>query len=254
MMATPDIIICEDLDALAVRAVDLIAQAASDAVRQRDRFALVLSGGSTPEKTYDLLARSNRAATIDWSRTYLFFGDERCVPPEDARSNFALAQRTLLARVPVPSTHVFAVPTWRKNAAEAAAEYADELARFFTDTVNATLPRFDLILLGLGDDGHTASLFPSAPTLRVHDAWVTWSPPGTLPPHVDRVTLTYPVLNAARQIVFLVAGDRKATVLHEILETRPTRDQCPAAGVRPVDGTVTWLVDRRAARLLTRRQ
>jgi 6-phosphogluconolactonase len=129
------------------------------------------------------------------------------------------------------------------------------LARFFSpDVKKDALPRFDLILLGLGEDGHTASLFPGAAALQVEDAWVTWSPPGVLPPAVDRITLGFPVLNAARQVAFLVAGARKAAALHDVLEGGADRDRRPAAGVQPRDGTLTWFVDQDAAKLLTRKE
>lgn len=189
---------------------------------------------------------------IPWAQTYLFFGDERFVPLDDPRSNFALVRETLLERVPVSASQVFPVPTQSASAAEAAAVYAAGLARFFAAGPGAAPPRFDLVLLGLGSDGHTASLFPDSPALQVNDAWATWTPPGTLPPPVDRITLTYPVFNAARQVAFLVFGEKKAPALREVLEQQPTRERCPAAGIRPVDGTVTWLVDEAAARLLTR--
>jgi len=164
-----------------------------------------------------------------------------------------MAHRTLLARVPVPAAHVFAVPTVGHTAAEAAAAYAGTLRRFFAAAASDVPPCFDLILLGMGDDGHTASLFPGAAALRVDDAWVTWSPPGTLAPPVDRVTMTYPVLNAARHVAFLVAGQSKAPALRDVIEGRANRDAQPAAGIRPTRGTLTWLVDDDAASLLSAR-
>jgi 6-phosphogluconolactonase len=235
---------------LAVRAAEIVIQAARDAVAQRGRFTFVLSGGSTPEKTYALLAEADRAAAIDWPRVYLFFGDERLVPAEDPRSNFGLIRKNLLSRIPVPPANIFPVPTQGRNAAEASAAYAQMLAEFFSLSENIP-PRFDLILLGLGGDGHIASLFPFADALYVTDTWATWTSPGTLPPPVDRITLTYPVLNAARQIVFLVSGRDKASALRDVLEGQASYEDRPAAGVRPADGTVIWLVDKEAARLLT---
>jgi len=251
-MAAPGLIRCKDSDALAVEAAGLVIRCEQEAVRDRGRFTLVLAGGSTPEKTYGALAEPDRARAVDWSKTFVFFGDERLVPPDHAWSNFAMAHRTLLAQAPVPASHVFAVPTVGNTAAEAAAAYAETLRRFFSATANDPPPRFDLILLGLGEDGHTASLFPGSPALRGDDAWVTCSPPGTLPPPVDRVTMTYPVLNAARHVAFLVAGQGKAAALRDVFEGRASRDVRPAVGVRPEHGTVTWLVDEDAATLLCR--
>jgi 6-phosphogluconolactonase len=213
----------------------------------------VLSGGSTPEKTYRLLP--DGPPQLDWSRTYLFMGDERFVPADDPRSNVAMVRRSLLNHVSVPADHVFPVPSSQQapTPAEAARAYAEALARFFALPVNGQPPQFDLVMLGLGDDGHTASLFPGAPALNVRDAWVTWSPPGTLPPPVDRVTLTFPILNAARHILFLVAGEKKAEPLRDVLEGHPSPSDRPAAGVQPTDGRVTWMVDEAAASLLKRK-
>lgn len=213
---------------------------------------LALAGGSTPEKTYHLLAQPPRSGGIDWAHTYLFFGDERFVRPDDPSSNFAMVQRTLLGPVSVPADHAFSVPTQFETATSAAAEYASTLTEAFGIVDSRDPPRFDLILLGLGEDGHTASLFPGAVSLVVTDRWVVASPPGTLPPTVDRITLTYPVLNAAREILFLVSGKNKAEALQDVLEGHPRRDERPAVGVCPVDGTLTWMVDEVAASGLSR--
>ena len=243
--------IFEDSDQLAMHAADLITRADREAVRVRGRAMLALAGGSTPEKTYRLLAQPARRSRIDWAHTYLFFGDERFVRPDDPYSNFAMVQRTLLAPLSVPAGHVFPVPTQLETAAAAAAEYAAKLAKVFGIGERHDPPRFDLILLGLGEDGHTASLFPGAASLWVTDRWVVASPPGTLPPLVERITLTFPVVNAAREIMVLVSGQNKAEALHDVLEGRPTCEKRPAACIRPVDGTLTWLVDAAAASRLT---
>lgn len=252
MSNSKDLIVCSDADALAVRAAELIVRLAQQAIAQRGRFTLVLAGGSTPEKTYQCLANSETAAKIDWSKTFLFFGDERFVPADDFASNFGMVQRALLCRGHAPMENVFPVPTACEMAEIAAYEYGEQIAQFFGQTVRtAPPPSFDLVLLGLGDDGHTASLFPDMPALEVRDAWVTSSPPGRLPPPVERVTLTFPILNQARHVLFLVAGEKKASVLHEILESEPPVKKYPAAGIQPAGGTLTWLVDEAAANLLT---
>lgn len=242
----------KDSDELAVHAADRIVRIAQDAIRVRGRAMQALSGGSTPKKTYRLLAQPARRRRIDWAHTYLFFGDERFVPPDDPSSNFAMVQETLLEPASTPAGHVFPVPTQLATAALAAGEYAATLTRTFGMGESSDPPRFDLILLGLGDDGHTASLFPGAASLWVTDRWVVASPPGSLPPPVERITLTFPVLNAAREILFLVAGQNKAAALQDVLEGRPGRAERPAAAVCPVDGVVTWLVDEAAASRLTR--
>jgi 6-phosphogluconolactonase len=242
----------KDRDDLAVHAADRMTQVTQEAIQARGRAMLALAGGSTPKQTYSVLAQPARRNGIGWAHTYLFFGDERFVPPEDPSSNFAMVQHTLLAPVAVPAGHVFPVPTHLGTATAAAAAYAAMLAQAFELGDLLAPPRFDLILLGLGEDGHTASLFPGAASLQVADRWVVASPPGTLPPPVERITLTFPVVNAAREILFLVSGQHKAAALHDVLEERPSCEERPAVGVSPVDGTLTWFIDEAAASRLTR--
>jgi 6-phosphogluconolactonase len=248
----PAVTIFKDSDHLAAHAADIVTRAAQEAVRVRGRAMLGLAGGSTPEKTYSLLAQPGHRSRIDWGETFLFFGDERFVRPDDPLSNFAMVRRTLLAAVPVPAGHVFPIPTELPTAAAAAAAYTALLAKAVGIADGHDPPRFDLIILGLGEDGHTASLFPGAASLRVTDRWVVASPPGGLPPLVERITLTFPVLNAARRILFLVSGKNKAEALRDVLEGQPDREERPAAGVRPIDGTLTWFVDEAAAVRLKR--
>jgi 6-phosphogluconolactonase len=250
----PDSIVtvCRDPDDLARRAADLLVETARTAIGQRGRFTVALSGGSTPEKCYTLLAGPEYSGQIDWTRTLLFFGDERFVPHHDSRSNYALARRTLLDLAPIPAANLFPVPTDRPTPGDSARDYAATLARAFAIAPDGPPPRFDLILLGLGDDGHTASLFPGANALNETRAWVASSPPGVLPPPVDRVTFTYPVLNAARHVAFLVAGAKKADIFKAVLEGNAGPAVHPAAGVRPTKGALTWLVDTAAAARLNR--
>ena len=245
--------ICKNADDLASLAADLIVESAREAIESRGRFTIALAGGSTPEKTYALLARPEKQRDVDWSKAYIFFGDERYVPANDSNSNFAMAQRSLLSKVPIPATQIFPVPTVGLSLDEAAAAYAGTLAGCFSTTPRDAAPRFDLILLGLGDDGHTASLFPGKPAVSVADRWVVFSPPGVLPPPVDRITFTFPVLNAARHVMFLIAGEKKAGILKEVLEGARAPSRYPASGVHPIDGTLTWLVDEAAAKNLTHR-
>jgi len=238
-----------DADRLAAKAAARIAQAAAESIRHRGRFTLVLAGGSTPRKTYALLARGEGEASIDWSRTFLFFGDERHVPHDDPRSNYRMAHESLLTIAPIAHDQVLPIETDLATAEQCADQYSSALVRFF-GLPAGSMPIFDLILLGLGDDGHTASLFPDAAALGVNDRIATWSPPGVLPPPVARITLTYPALNAARQVMFLVAGANKAEALRDVVEGNATAQQRPAAGVRPESGRLTWLVDQSAAGLL----
>jgi len=238
--------------ALSDHAADLFARAAREAVATRGRFTVALTGGSSPHKTYELLAQAPRSARIDWANVFVFLGDERFVPFDDDRSNYGMCRRLLLDHVPLKDEQVFPIPTNAATPEEAADEYARTLTRALGQTAGGPPPALDLVLLGMGDDGHCASLFPGMPTLRVQDRWVVSSPPGTLPPPVDRVTCTFPVLNAARQVVFLVNGEKKATAVRDIFEGWAGVEQHPAAGVRPSAGTLTWLLDETAAGLLTK--
>ncbi len=248
MSGTPsyDLKIYRDADELAAKAALAVARAAAESIRHRGRFTLVLAGGSTPRKTYEILAAGEGENNIDWSRAYLFFGDERFVPLDDERSNFRMVQEALLSVAPIASEQVLPVRTDLPSAAACADDYAESVTKFFAQPTG-TMPIFDMILLGLGDDGHTASLFPGAKALSIDNRIATWSPPGVLPPPVDRITLTYPVFNAARQVTFLVAGANKADALADILMHGAEPSRRPAAGVRPETGRLSWLVDQAAA-------
>jgi len=239
-------------DALSAHAADLFVRAAREAIAARGRFSVALTGGSSPHKTYDLLARAPRSGQIDWANVFVFLGDERFVPEDDDRSNYGMCRRLLLDHVPLKEEQVFPVPVNAAAPQEAAEQYARTLACVFSLPVGGPPPALDLVLLGMGDDGHCASLFPGMPTLHVADHWVVSSPPGTLPPPVDRVTCTFPVLNAARQVVFLVNGEKKAGAVRDIFEGGAGTDQHPAGGVNPAAGALTWLLDETAAGLLTK--
>ena len=244
-----DLKIYRDADELAYKTALAVARTAAESIRHRGRFTLVLAGGSTPRKTYEILAAGEGENNIDWSRAYLFFGDERFVPHDDQQSNFRMVQEALLSVAPIASEQVLPVRTDLPSAAACADDYAESISKFFAQPTG-TMPIFDMILLGLGDDGHTASLFPGAKALAVDNRIATWSPPGVLPPPVDRITLTYPVLNAARQVTFLVAGANKAEALADILSGNVDLEQRPAARVRPETGRLSWLADQAAAGLL----
>jgi len=231
----PTVEILPTPDALAQRAAEVFVTLAAEAITARGRFDVALAGGSTPERTYRLLAADPR---IDWGRCRLFFGDERFVPADDPRSNVGMARRALLDAVPAT---VFPVPTDLPTVQEAAAAYE----RTLTDAFGGAVV-FDLLLLGLGDDGHTLSLFPGKPALTATGV-ATWSPPGVLPPPVDRVTLTFATANACRHAVFLVGGAGKAEIVAKVLGDGGDPMRYPAAGIRPTAGTVTWLLDAAAA-------
>jgi 6-phosphogluconolactonase len=226
---------------LAQSAAREFAARASEAIGERGRFAVVLAGGSTPRATYEILAR-DYSDQIDWNDVHVFFGDERSVPPDDDDSNYKMARGSLLDHVPIGSVHRM---QGELPPDEAAAAYEQDLRDFFGSDA---LPAFDLILLGTGDDGHTASLFPETSALEVHNRWVVANP--VLKLETTRITLTVPAINAARAVYFLVAGEGKAAPVAEILEGNPDPREYPASLIQPENGP-TWMLDRAAASQLS---
>jgi 6-phosphogluconolactonase len=203
------------------------------------RFTVVLVGGSTPRQLYTRLA----VAKVNWENIHFFWGDERCVPPSHVESNYRMANEALLSHIPILGGNIHRIQG-EFPAEEAAQKYEEELRRFF----GGATPRFNLVLLGLGMDGHTASLFPGAPATREKKYWVAAVHHRVPPlPLVDRVTLTFPVLNAAANVLFLVSGAEKAETLAQVLHGPSQPDQLPAQEVRPINGTVRWFVDQAAA-------
>jgi 6-phosphogluconolactonase len=223
---------------LAEDAARRFAEEGAKAIQERGRFSVALAGGSTPKALYELLAAGYRS-TIDWEKVHAFFGDERTVPPDHQDSNYRMAYEALLSRIPVGSVHRM---RGELDPSEAATLYEGELKCFFGGP-----PRFDLVLLGIGEDGHTASLFPGTPALEVTDRWVVENPVEKL--GTVRITLTVPAVNMAKRVIFLVAGEGKAGVLEEILEGDGDPHEYPAKLIRLGDGP-EWMVDRAAAHLL----
>ena len=234
----PTLVRAPDAAALCWAAAEEVEHRAKEAVAARGAFTLALSGGSTPRALYELLADPTRPfrGRMPWTAVHAFFGDERAVPPDHPQSNYRMASEALLARVPLASVHRI---EGERGAEEAAARYEEDLQRHFGA---AAVPVFDLVLLGLGTDGHTASLFPGSPVLQERIRWVAAS--RGPPPVAERVTLTLPVLGAARAAVFLVSGRDKAGPLRRLL--RPSPDEnIPAARVHAVTSMV--LADSAAA-------
>jgi 6-phosphogluconolactonase len=244
----PEIRVVEDEDALARAAAEEFVAVATGAVRGRSAVSVALSGGSTPRRLYALLASPSYRERIPWSGIHFFFGDERCVPPDDPQSNFRMASEAMLSHVSVPPANIHRIPAEDPDPDRAAARYEEDLRGHFGLSGDA-VPRFDLALLGLGPDGHTASLFPG--TKALHETrrlavsnWVgkfaAW-----------RITLTVPVFNTAGSVLFLVRGEDKATALKSVLEGPTEPEQLPAQLIRPAGGSLLWLVDRDAAALLS---
>jgi 6-phosphogluconolactonase len=216
-----------------------IAAQARHAVDDHGSFSIALSGGSTPRLLNEMLAGREWRDRIDWSAWDVYFADERACPPDDPASNYALAETTLLSHVPVDPGRVHRMPAERDDLDAAAAEYSDLLARSLPASAEGA-PRLDLVLLGLGENGHTASLFPGTPALEVTDRWATRGLADYAP--FDRITLTYPTINAAAAVGFMVTGAGK----HEALAAT-ARGEVPASRIRPADGMLVWFLDAAAA-------
>jgi len=233
----PDVEVLDDAAALAQTAAQLIVARAK---ASSEWFTLALSGGSTPKAIYRLLAHPPLRDEVPWERVQLFWGDERNVPPDHADSNFRTAREELIEHVPIPSANVHRIQA-ELPAAEAATAYEAELQRFFG---TVPLPRFDLVLLGMGDEGHTASLFPDTTALNETQHWVVANYVPKL--QTNRITLTLPVLNNAKEVVFLVAGASKREAVGHALYGEHDPDPVPAARIAPTDGKLLWLLDRSA--------
>jgi 6-phosphogluconolactonase len=228
-------------------AAEEVVRIADQSVKERGRFTIALSGGSTPKSLYNLLA-TNARTTLPWEKMFFFWGDERHVPPGDPESNYRMAADTMLSKVPVPPGNVFRFATENHDAVAVADNYEKTLRKFFQLAPDA-VPSFDLILLGMGPDGHTASLFPGTAALheKTRLAVANWVDKLK----TNRLSLTLPVLNAARCVAFLVSGTDKAAVLRSVLEENVPGEQYPAKLVQPKNGKVIWFLDRAAASSLS---
>ncbi|HWB26504.1 MAG TPA: 6-phosphogluconolactonase [Chitinophagaceae bacterium] len=233
--------ISRDLKELSKAVTEWLVEHIQETLKQQDRYTLALSGGSTPKMMNHLLSTEFRDK-VDWSRLHIFFGDERFVPFADERNNAKMAFDTLLNNVPIPREQIHIMPTENISPEEAAAAYEEKLKEYFTET-SAT---FDCILLGMGDDGHTLSLFPGK-TEVIHETkkWCTslWLEEQDM----YRITLTHPIANRATSVVFLTAGDKKAQALREILQGMYNPDKYPSQIIKPLSGGLHWFIDEAAA-------
>lgn len=229
-----------DLESLSQAAATLLVEQASRAVAVRGRFSVALSGGATPRRTYELLAAPPFKDQAPWHRMHIFWGDERCVPLDDPRSNARMAKDAWLDHVPIPESQIHFL-NCAQAPAEAARQYETLLQQFFAGRP----PRLDLVLLGLGDNGHTASLFPGTPVLKESERWV--AEVYVAEQDLYRVTLTAPFINQAGLVAFLVAGEAKAGVLREVIHGPRNPEHLPAQLIQPEAGEILWLTDLKAA-------
>ncbi|HYL09292.1 MAG TPA: 6-phosphogluconolactonase [Candidatus Acidoferrales bacterium] len=242
----PGVFVCMDAESVARAASRYFVEWAWQAIAQHGVFRVALSGGSTPRAFYRCLASDEYRLQVDWAKVHLYWGDERAVPPTDPESNYGMARAELLIRVPIPPGNIHRMEAERPELGRAAEAYEDLLRSEF-EKDDRGFPRFDLILLGVGNDGHTASIFPGAKGLRGTSRWVStpWMP------HLAkrRMTLTLPVLNAAHRVLFLAAGPEKAEILRDVVE-RPLDPPLPVQLVVVPQGQRMFLVDEAAAALL----
>ena len=236
------IAIYPDTETLSQQAAEYVVRIAQESRAAHGRFTLALSGCNTPKKLYTLLATEPYRSQIDWNLVEIFWSDERCVPSESADSNYKLALDVMLNQLPIPASQIHRVPADQEDRDAASASYTEEMHRVFQ---TKDVPIFDLIQLGMGPEGHTASLFPHQPSLQEHDRLVM---PVTVPkPPPPRLTFTPPLLNAAKHVLFLVTGADKADAVQAVIEGERNPQEYPAQLVNPPQGEVTWMFDTTAA-------
>ncbi|MEO6589114.1 MAG: 6-phosphogluconolactonase [Pyrinomonadaceae bacterium] len=236
-----------DIKQLNFFAAGKFIEIAKDAIKVRGKFSVALAGGSTPESLYQLLSSEEFKYEIDWSKVFFFFGDERNVPSDDAESNYRMANENLFAPLKISDENIF---RWQieLNDPEKIVEDYEVLLKMFFALFEDELPKFDLILLGMGEDGHTASLFPFTEALKEREKIVVVNWVEKL--NTNRLTFTYPTINNASNVIFLVSGESKAEALKEILEGEYQPEKYPAQAVKLNGGNLFWLIERQAARLL----
>jgi len=244
----PEIKIAGDRAELTRMTAALLLDFSRQAVKAEKRCTIALSGGSTPKDVYALLANDARLrAEFPWKDTYLFWGDERHVPPDHEESNYRMTSEAMLSKAPLPAANVYRVKAENPDAATAARDYERDVRRFF-QLPAGKIPRLDIALMGMGPEGHTASLFPGTKALLEKKKLVVSNWVGKL--YTDRITMTAPVFNNARNVLFLVAGDDKALALKAVLEGKDEPEQLPAQLIRPKKGKLIWLLDPAAAKYL----
>src|SRR5438045_2991430 len=243
--ATPNVLVFEDGEEVARAATRRFIELAREAIDARGRFSVALAGGSTPKRVYELLATDEFREQVDWANVHIFFGDERCVPPDHHDSNYRMAREAMLAHVPLPPENIHRM-IGEGDAVANARLYEDDLSQVFD---GAQSPQLDLVMLGMGDDGHTASLFPGSRALHEDQAWVTANWVEKF--NTFRITLSAPAINHAAHVMFIVTGAGKTERLPEVLHGPRDTDRLPSQLIRPVHGALEWFTDKAAAAKLS---
>jgi 6-phosphogluconolactonase len=238
-----EVIVCRSQEEIFTKAADLFVKLVDESITSHGRFSVALSGGSTPKGMFSLLASDAYRNRVDWSKVHLFWGDERSVPPDDNQSNYRMANEAMISKVPVPAENVYRMRAEEQDINAAAADYAAKLKAYF-HLGAGEWPRFDLILLGMGDDGHTASLFPGTKALgeKSELVVVNWVEKF----NTNRMTLTAPAINNGRNVVFMAAGESKRGPLKEVLAGARNPELYPSQLIHPTEGKLIWLVDEAA--------
>ncbi len=235
----PEIKIYNGESELFKNAAEYICSLINYFINDFNKCTLVLSGGKTPKKLFEILSLSYRES-VNWSKVYFFWGDERCVPPDDSESNFRMANEYLLSKISVPKENIFRIPA-EKPPSEAAEEYEQNMRSFFGDK---SFPRFDIVLLGIGNDGHTASLFPETDVLEIKDKWAAAVYVEKL--KAWRITMTYPVINSSKNILFIAAGREKSEIIGRALTD--IEANLPVQKINPLEGKFIWFLDKESSR------
>jgi 6-phosphogluconolactonase len=213
----------------------------NSSIKTNGKFSVVLSGGSTPKGMLSLLASDEYKKQVPWDKCHFFWGDERSVPPTHADSNFKMATDALLSHIPANPAQIYRMEAEKADINQAAQEYQNKIAAFFNVPNSGCPPQFDLLYLGMGPDGHTASLFPGTTAQSEKSRWVV---PNFVPKfNTNRMTFTYPMINQAKNIIFLVAGKDKVSALKEVLQGEPALETYPSQGINPIHGSLLWLLD-----------
>jgi 6-phosphogluconolactonase len=233
----------QSIDVLNKAAAEYIIAVSKKSITERGRFTSAFSGGDTPQKLYALLAKAPYSEQIEWKKTFVFWGDERWVPLDDRRNNAYQAKTILLDKVTIPASNIHRIPV-NLSPNQTATKYEKELRTFFGNE----LIQFDMILLGLGENGHTASLFPGTKVLHEHAQGVRFVEEN--PPVGGRITMTAPLINHARHILFLVTGEKKAAILGKVLDDSYQPNLYPAQLIKPIHGDLLWFADQEAAALI----
>ncbi len=238
----------ENLELMSINAAKFIVKLIIDTLKNKEFFTIALSGGNSPKMIYSILAEDETNKNINWNKVFFFWGDDRYVPHTNSESNYRMAYETLLSKINISQNNIFRIPTEATNPETAAQLYEKILKKVFMKLkaidLNKKLPVFDLIILGVGRDGHTASLFPGHRAVNEQKRWVTHIKAHARVTLHDRITITLPVINNAKNVMFIISGEGKGKIIRDIVEEKRTGKAYPASMIKPPDGQTVWYIDK----------